>query len=168
MELSVYNVGEKVCEPSREMTQFDMTDGGGLLIVKFNHPTAKERREFKKPTQFKFLVVDDVIMILARFGTLNWMDAPYYRYRSKNLTYTEFPEDDMGFAVHILFIDSSTGILVDQKLIGLDTDTSRALYVAIGTQPVIPDYDKRIAKIYQKYSTEDFVQVLREQQFPLI
>ncbi len=157
MDYTEYVVGQRVCSPSPDVVQFDMTDGGAILAIKMSRPTQKEKAAFRQKISFRFVVVEKIIMILARLGNMQWMDAPYYRYHSTQLTNMEFPDDGQGLAVHAMLIDASTGVLVAQKLIGLDTDTSRALYAAIGSQPVIPNYNWRVASVQRAYTTNDLV-----------
>ncbi len=155
MDFTQYVVGQRVCSPGPDMVQFDMSDAGGLLLIKMAKPTVKEKRAFQDRIRVGFVVVEDIIMMLVRLGNMQWMDAPYYRYRSTQLTGMDFAPDGKGLAIHAMLIDAATGILVAQKLIGLDTDTSRALYAAIGSQPVIPDYDRRVAMVQAAYTTND-------------
>lgn len=134
---------------------FDLTDSGGVLLVRFSRPTAAEKRNFQRGISIKFAVVEDIIFILARLGTdPYWQDAPYYRGRSRNLTHIDTPGEGQGLAIHAMLIDASTGVLVAQKLLSPDHDTSVALLQAIQKQPEIPDYDTRLDMVMAKYSTE--------------
>ena len=137
---------------------FDMTDSGGILVIRMNRPTAAEKREFNCGLSFKLAVVDDIIFILARMGTLNWMDAPYYRELSRNLTHIIVPEKSQGIAVHAMLIDGSNGILHAQKLIGLPHDMSIALIDAIKNQPIISNYANRLNHTMALYTTDQFVE----------
>lgn len=157
-----YIVGEQVCQPCADTVYFDMTASGGLLVIKWNKPSAKEKRAFKDRTSFHFVVVDEVIMILCRLGTTQWMDAPYYRLRSTDELNLELPHEGYGLGIHALLIDASTGILVAQKLFSIDTDTTRGLFYAISQQPVIMDFDERVQRIMARYKTTDLVRLWEE------
>lgn len=153
-----YKVGERVMSPGPDGVVFDLTDGGGVLIFRFSRPTAAEKREFKRGISIKFAVVDDIIFVLSRLGTDPYLqDAPYYRARSRNLTHIDTPGEGQGLAIHAMLIDSSTGVLVAQKLFSPDHNTSTALLRAIQEQPEIPDYDARLNRIMAAYSTEALV-----------
>lgn len=153
-----YSVGEKVMSPSAEGVTFDITDSGAILLVKFPHPTAKEKREFKsRGWQFKVATVDEIVFLLVRMGTLAWMDAPYNVHRSKHLTTIPSVPDGEGLAVHALFIDAATGILVAQKLVSMETVDSRQLMASIVSQPHMADYDIRLSNIMEKYQTTDLL-----------
>lgn len=165
MEMGLYKVGERVCAPSADKTLFDLTDAGGILSLHFTKPTAKEKKAFKDGISFRFLTVDDIIVILVRIGRMQWMDAPYNKSLSLYLTQTEFPEEGYGLAIHAMLIDASTGILVAQKLFSPDSATSQSFLTAVRMQPEIPDYDERLQRSYFSRSTNDFVQIW-EQMHP--
>ena len=79
-----FSVGEQITSPSVDSVRFDLTSSGAELVLQLGKPTAKEKNDFKNGVpQFALKVVNDIIFILSRFGTGPWMDAPYYRYRSK-------------------------------------------------------------------------------------
>lgn len=126
-----------------------------------NRPTFKEKLAFKSgtPYQFNFVVVDDIIFFLSRFGTLNWMDEPFniHLYPDGRAQLLEAPGPTQGYGLYIMLIDSSTGIIEHQRAIGLDHDLSMRLRDAIIHQPVIPDYDQRLQRIMAQYSTMDLV-----------
>lgn len=135
-------------------------DGGFMFICAMNRPTAKEKREFKNGiSQFNLAVVDGIIFFLSRFGTLNWMDAPFnvHLYRDNRIQMLEEPGPTQGYGLHVMLVDSSTGTLVHQRLIGLEHDLSVRLRDAIIHQPVIPDYEQRLQSIMAQYSTRDLV-----------
>lgn len=130
------------------------------LICAMNRPTAKEKNAFRSGVpQFDLVVVDGVIFFLSRFGTLNWMDSPFNRhlYSDNRILQLEEPGPTQGYSLHVMLIDSVTGVLVHQRLIGLDHDLSMRLRDAIINQPVIPDYDQRVRNVMARYSTKDLV-----------
>jgi hypothetical protein len=156
--LTLYSVGDKVCAPSNDETRFTITDEGALLLFKLRRPTAAEKREIKNGVfQSKLAMVDGIIFFLFRFGTGPWNDAPYYsRIEEKTLV---APGPGQGLALHFMFIDAETGILLQQRLIGLDHDLSLTLLHAASQQPEmsIQDYYSRVAEIYARHSTEDLL-----------
>lgn len=150
-----YKVGSQIIPPGPDGIVFDLTDGGGVLMYRFSHPTAAEKRDFQKGISVKFAVIDDIIFVLSRLGTdPYWQDAPYYRALSKNLTHIDMPGEGQGLAIHAMLVDSSTGILVAQKLFSPDHNTSVAFLTAVKNQPEIPDYALRLGKVMAKYSTQ--------------
>ena len=149
----------KVFTPTPEGAHLEF-DGSFQLLCKFSRPTAKEKNAFKSGVpQFDLAIVDDFMFFLARFGTLNWMDAPFniHLYPDNRGRLLEEPGPTQGYSIHVMLIDSATGILVQQRLIGLDHDLSMRLREAIINQPVIPDYEKRLQSIMAQHSTMDLV-----------
>lgn len=155
--LHVYEVGKKITEPGYDGVFFDITDGGAVMTIRMGSPTAKEKRAFKSGISLRYAVVDDIIFILARMGTLEWMDAPYYIGLSQNLTHLDRPKEGEGLAIHILLVDGNTGILAAQKLMSLTTQASLKLIDAVEQQKVIPDYDSRLHNVMVKYDTDDLL-----------
>lgn len=162
--MNVFEVGTQVCMPSNDSVQFEITDGGAMLILKFSRPTSKEKRDFKNGVpQFAFTVVNDIIFFLSRFGTGSWMDAPYYRKLSSiDVSKLTVPQSPMGLSLHAMLIDASNGVLVAQKMIGLPTELSQNLVIAIQNQPEIPDYDVRLTTTMAMYNTDDLVSMTKD------
>lgn len=164
MDVNAYEVGKKIMEPTgMDDVRFQFSDEGGTLMIQYNHPTAKETREFKKPGQFDIAVVGGIIFFLSRFGQGPWMAAPFTRERAPGIKIEKIPEKGEGIALHFLLVDSSTGTLLHQRLIGLDSTLSRRLVGAIAYQPVLPDFDMRLQSIYAQYRTTDLLAIAREQ-----
>ena len=127
MDISVYQVG-KVSEDliGKEKIIFDITDGGGILYVLFSSPTENEIRQFKEDIEIRYVKVGSVFMMLFKFGSLNWADAPYSPHLSKMSGIAE-PADGEGIALQIIFADADTGMVHGLRLIGLSTEFSRKL-----------------------------------------
>ena len=156
--MQIFEVGKQVMDPGYDGVIFDVADDGATLVIRMCAPASKEKQAFKSGLSLRYKVVDGIIFILIRIGTMQWMDAPYYVGFSPNLTRCfELPKNGEGLAVHALLVDGNTGILVDQKMIGLTTDGSLKLIKSIEDQEVIPDYNIRLQRIYAQYSTDDMV-----------
>lgn len=155
--LSSYAVGDVICAPSGDMIQFDLTDGGAILLLKLSKPTQAEKDAFVSGEKyFGFTVANDIIFFLSKFGSLSWMDAPFARQFS-SCTRLEMPEDGFGLAMHAMLVDASNGTLVAQKLIGLPTKLSVDLIHAVMDQPEIPDFNHKLAVANRVYRTKDLV-----------
>lgn len=156
----IYEVGKQVCAPCADSIQFDVADDTATLLIKIQKPTAKEKKSFTDDLRFRFVVVDDIIFTLIQLaGT--WMDAPYYRGLSQNLTALPEIPDGQGLAIYAMLIDAATGILVKQKIFSPDTKMSRDLVAAILNQPEIPGYMIRLQSVYARYTTNDLVNLSR-------
>lgn len=161
-EYSEFRVGSPVPKgfaPASEGVRLGF-DGGFVLTCACSRPTSKEKQAFKNGVaQFGLAVVNDVIFFLSRFGTLNWMDSPFNRhlYYDNRMSRLEVPGPTQGYGLHVMLIDSATGILASQRLIGLEHNLSMRLREAIINQPEIPDYDQRLQLTMAKYTTMDLV-----------
>lgn len=162
--MQMYEVGKKCFPATRgNSVHFQASDDGLTLLVAFDRPTAKEKGALKKVPQIKFTVVNDIIFILARFGTEPWIDAPFYSKFSGLTAPIQMPSDTQGLALHYMLVDSSTGVLLHQRLIGLEHDLSYRLAKAINEQPEIPNYDAVLNVLYNQYSTVQLVEKAKEQ-----
>lgn len=160
-QFTKFEVGQQVCSPSQDGIQFDFTDAGATLLVKFSSPSSKEKQAIKNgAAQFKFVVKENILFFLARFGTEHWIDAPFHTdyCLAQNL---ELPAEGMGCTLHIILVDAATGVLVVQRLIGLSTSFSvHLLEAAMALVPNVSkmDYAKRLNSVYTQCTTQDLVQ----------
>ena len=162
--LQAFEVGKPTGLAGTDGVIFDMTDSGGVLIIRMSRPTAREKRAFQQGLSIRFCIVDHIIFILVRMSTEQWMDAPYNRALSKNFSNITLPVEGQGLAIHVMFIDGADGILIGQKLISLDTKTSARLMAACISQPDIHDYDRRLMRVYNQYSTQDLLEISMKQE----
>mgnify|MGYP001623144139 CR=1 FL=1 len=154
--------GQKILPPGKDQIQFDLTDGGAILLAQMHKPTAAEARAYKNGVpQFKYTVIDGVLYFLSRFGTLNWTDAPFHRDLAVNATKLPNPKDGEGLGVHVMLVDAATGILKVQRLIGLSTQFTRDLVEEIVKQPIMSrsQYLASVNATYARYSTRDMVEM---------
>lgn len=160
MNYNSYKVGDRVCAPSNDEIVFDLDDQGAVLLIKYRNPTAKEKRNITKDIpQFKLSIVDDIIFVLVRFGVGAWKDAPYNAQLSSCVL--PIPSDGRGLALTIFFIDASTGILINIRLIGLSSEFTRTLLHAAAAQPDLgttEEYNKALRSVYARYSTNDLLE----------
>ena len=160
-----FSVGEQITSPSVDSVRFDLTSSGSELVLQLGKPTAKEKNDFKNGVpQFALKVVNDIIFILSRFGTGPWMDAPYYRYRSKPYELSMPTSPNEGINMHAMLVDARTGVLVAQRFIGLEHDLSVKLMEAVASQPQIPDYDWRLKQVFNTMSTLQILEMTDDNQ----
>ena len=153
MSFTSYEVGKQIFPITHsDAAYFQLSDSGATLTLLYTKPTAKDKRDFKSPLQLKITIVDEIIFILARFGTAQWIDMPFER--SKAL-FTSLPalKENEGICIHCMLADADTGILLAQRIVGAEYDFSSKLINAVSNQPSIPDFDSRLNRIYAKYST---------------
>jgi len=159
-----YEVGKPFIEGKTRFSEgvhFDFQQGGPVLILFYDRPTSEEIEEVKKGrAEFAFYEKLPVIFFLCRFGSSSWADAPYSVHISKPFTFEPLQEG-AGFGLQIYLVDATTGILKAMRLIGLKTDFSRRLKLAIERQKAEEFnesmYNFEINRTYKNYSIDDLV-----------
>ncbi len=164
--LEVYKVGNIYPQAKGHMEgcYFDISDEGGTLLVYFDHPTKEEKEAFKAKERFelRMLEMSDIMMFLVKFGSLNWMDAPYNPHLSRNLSGIR-REEGKGLKLTIMLFDTATGKLETLRLVSLSermTDKIRKAYKELMARPFERSvYDRKIDLVFARYSTNDLVKM---------
>lgn len=144
----------------QETCKFDMTDSGGNLIIFYNSPTMDEIEDISKgKAQYGYYKESNIIFMLFKFGSQEWMDCPYSVHLSKNLTELQEASEGLGYAVNIYLVDASTGILKVARLIGMNTRMSKMLKKDLIKQKLLSfeNYQDNLTSIYNKLSTREMV-----------
>jgi len=157
-----YKIGERVeaFADGVDGAQFDMTDGGGILLIKFNSPTSKEVDQIKNgKIRYSISYLNNVIYILWKFGSLEYLETPYSFSASKNLTELQEPIDSSGYAVNMILADSSDGEIKAIKLLSLSNRASKKLLDLISKQPYMElgEYYVNVLNTQSKYTTKDIL-----------
>lgn len=141
---------------------FDMADDAATIMVFMKRPSQNEKEQISENHYVKYAMVTykNAVIMLFKFGTLNWMDAPYTLHLSKNLTKLQPISDGFGYAIHILLFDTRTGRLVEQRLLAMPTEFSACLADEIRRISAndfdIVGYNSDLKKAY-RYSTDQLV-----------
>lgn len=144
----------------QEGVRFDIDDNGMNLFIYYIHPTEEEKSNIKKgKVQYGYYKKDNVIMMLFKFGFLEWMDAPYSIKLSKNLSELKDISEGMGYATNVYLINAANGVLEGLRLISFSTRISKLLREDLIKQKdmTLDGYDKNIADIYAAYSSKELV-----------
>ena len=56
---------------------FQMDDGGGFLLMRFDRPTMYEQEAIGKPCEFRLVMIGSVIFLLFKPAGMPWNDMPY-------------------------------------------------------------------------------------------
>lgn len=161
-----YEVGKCYVDfKGNEGIKFDITDQGANLIIKFNNPSESEIENIKKGNvKVALYSENDVILFLIKFGSEQWMDAPYNINLSKHLNKLEKINFGEGLALNIYFSNSINGELKVIRTLGLPTLFSKQLFDKVEKQKEIPftqfTYDSNINKLY-RFSTKQLVDYSR-------
>lgn len=161
-----YEVGNIYSEAKghNEGCYLDISDEGANLIVYFNRPTKEEIENFKSEKRFEMRLIElsDIMIFLVKFGSLNWMDAPYTPHLSKNLSKLNL-EPGKGLSVTIMLFDTSNGRLESTRLISLSEKFTEKIKKNIDGL-MKKNFDKQnynysINMVFSKYSTNDLVKI---------
>lgn len=151
---------------------FDIDDGGAKLLICFCRPTAQEiaATQAGQPFQIRFLEMDGIIWILAKCGSLAWMDAPY---NPRTSLYTRLPNPDKGtgLALTLVMADARTTEIKSLRMIGLGEGFSAALVDTAErlrhTHADLREVNQNIRETMGKYSTDELVK-MAQHSFSLI
>ena len=165
-----YKVGE-VVENFRfheECVQFDILDDGAVMLVFFQEPTQKEISQFKSDKNFeiRFTELYGIIMVTAKIGNLDWMDAPYTPHLSKNLTKFQIPNKGQGLGLTLILIDAISGRVEHIRSIGLSESFTRKLFAYAMEEKMNSfdrqEFDHNLQRIYSSYTTEQIVNLSKD------
>lgn len=158
--MRMLKVGELFQEGKKkyqEGCKFDFGSSGGDLLIFFDKPTSKEILDITKgKCQIGLVEKNNIIFLLFKFGSQQWIDCPYNSFLSKDFELQETPEG-MGYAINIYLIDSNSGILKGMRLVSMSTKFSKKFAEMISSQRYIENYDLILNNIYTNYTTNDLV-----------
>ena len=155
--------GEAIGRPDE--VYFNLDDGGISVVIYLSNVSEHELAQINSGASFEMKLVQlrGIIFGLFKFGSLNWMDAPYNVHLSRNLTELEIPGEGCGFSMNVRLYDTATGMLVCNRLLSLSTEMSLKLIDMIAEQRKKPfdrrEYDNMVKSVYAAYSTKKLVKM---------
>lgn len=162
----IYKVGERYPElaTGEEIVSFTVQDDGMTYLIGMPHLTENELSQFKADTQFeaRYVNVRGIFFLLCKFGTMEWMDAPYNPAVGRPFELHKLGTCE-GYAFHVMLFDTATGELKTQRLIGLGELFSRGLKRefddAKRDKMSVESYLAQAQYIQSVYSTKDLVRM---------
>ncbi len=143
----------------KEGVQFDIVDNDFILNIYYPNCNKKELDDFKVDSfEARLLFKDNILFIIFKAGNMPWMDAPYYKYLSK-----ELDEEVLDYLIlnpiKVSLIDTAKQIVLATKTITTDIVFMSKLVNYIFDQKKISleEYDIKLDKIYSKYTTLDLL-----------
>lgn len=139
---------------------FDVTDEGAVLVLYYDVPTAKEIKNIKSgKMQIRMTAIDKLAIMLFKFGSLDWCDAPYSPHLSKMLTHIDEISSTSGLALTTYLFDTATGKLEVLRLTAIPHDVSVKLVGHIKNNSVPMRRDEYISVLqkYYRMSVDDLV-----------
>lgn len=161
------SVGEKtnILFAKPEGCFFEIDESGPIMFFNYIRPHKSEVDSFKPGSgaEFGLACLNGVLFILAKIGSMPWVDAPYDPHLSKVMP--EAVEEELGYLLTLMLIDKYPGIVRGLRAVGLDHNFSVALRNEIQNAKSVPfdrnDYERAINDVYRHYSTEDLVEMSR-------
>ena len=165
-----YEVGKVVdkFKYHQEGMQFEIDDAGATMIAFFQRPTMGEVSQFASGSRFeiRFVELYGVIMITAKIGKLNWMDAPYTPHLSKNLSKFQIPDKGQGLGLTLILVDTMSGEVKSIRFLSLSEQFTRRLF-GIVMEHKVKEFDKKaysdaVNRIFSAYQTSQIVELSRD------
>lgn len=148
-------------------------DGGFILYAKLNGISPHEKQQFlpEEKMTVRYTVIDDVCYFTFLFGSMPWADCPFspelYKGLGKDVDFPELENND-GYALTVLLIDTSTGELLQIRLVGLGHSFSETWHQwateALKKPISVFAYQSQINSTYARYTSINLAdKALREQ-----
>lgn len=151
-----------------ECVKFDIADDGAAIVVYFDCPTEEEKSAFRSGSSLdvRHIRLHDTLMLLFKFGNLNWMDAPYTPHLSINLSEITLPNEGEGLAITIFLFNTRTGRLEEMRFVSLSEKYTRKLLgdiIEMKSDSFSPEaYYANLNSIYSRFSTKDLLKMAKQ------
>lgn len=161
-----YEIGQ-VLEDSRgkpDGALYDIADEGSILLLRLERPRNEEIEDIRQGSiELRLSEIEGVILMLAKFGAWQWIDAPYNIHLSKNLAKIKPVKEGIGLSCMILLVDTATGKLKVMRLIGFETEFTRSLLAMIERQKKIiyneKAYNEKIDAIFSQLTSKEIAEL---------
>lgn len=147
--------------PKQDQCKFDMTDSGGVIVLFYTNPSEKEVDNIKQGEMSVALTEKSgILFFLAKFGSLPWIDMPYHRQLSPNLTILPVVPEGQGYLVNVVLVDIKTGKVKALRAVGLPTRFSKTFKKLVESQNAIyENYNGVLNSIYSDYTTDNLLKL---------
>lgn len=152
---------------SPEGVKFDFGKSGALMVLAYDRPDIKEISNVRRGRiKAGIVVCNGISFVLVKFGSLNWIDAPYHSALSKDFELTPINNEKEGYAWSIVMLDNGTGIVKVIRFVTMPNKMSTQLHDIIDLQRGFVNstsvfdqeaYDRGILEVYRKISTDELV-----------
>lgn len=147
-----------------EGVKFDISNNECSLSIYAADPTEKARQAITKDSlRYGYFKEDNVIIMLFKFGSHNWIDVPYSVHMSKNITELKEITGTEGLLLNIYIINARTGVVEDMRLVELDVRLSKMLRNDILEQRRLEyhGFNSKLDEFYSKFTTKALVSMSR-------
>lgn len=135
-------------------------EAGPTLYISLDTPETSEQENIRTgEARFALAERNGVAFLLVKFGSEQWMDAPYHAglYAPELRGVPDEYEDGKRLALAVLIIDSATGQQCGARLLSLDPIFSSRFIALVKRQMASPmarsTYDEFIRKAYRAFPT---------------
>lgn len=140
---------------------FDISDSGAVLYVYYDSPSSEEIKNFSAGSvlEVRYVVLDEEIYLLFKFGSEEWMDLPYNPHLSRQLTKLPVIQDSAsGLGLTIILADTNDGIVKVLRFVALASDFSKRLMGDVLERSLKPfddvSYKNSMYHTQNKYSSK--------------
>lgn len=137
--------------------------GHGLTIL-LRNPTAQEIEDVKSgDLQFGLVVYGSVIILLHKMGGSPWSDAPYSWHlvpeENRQIPPVETLTPETRALLHIVLVDSVTGIIKAQRVVTFSPQFTKSLHIAITEQSKMSNarYDAEVDGLFARYTSRQLL-----------
>jgi hypothetical protein len=131
-------------------------------LISFNKPNSTEVDQIKNGAiDIRMLVKNDVLFILFKFGTLEYMDCPILKITDYMDVIEKITDDHAGYAMQIILADVPGGEVKVLRLIGLDNKFSKSFYKLskVTRRMEIAEFEHIVRKVQNTYSTKELLKL---------
>lgn len=165
-----YRVGE-LYSPNRtrwgEGTEYNWRANIHEIRMFFSQPLPSEVQAVKNgEATFGLVIKEDVILLVFKFGSLPFSDAPYTIHRVPEQERTLPPlltRPTERHLVTIFLVNADTGILLAIRQVSFSHDFTEALHQAIREQADRPfdqvKFDRQLRSLYSQYQSKDLMKL---------
>ncbi len=110
-----------------EGCRLTINENGLLLLLLLKSPDEEVMDQIGPGNNFQMHLVqlENALMLVSRFGVLNWMAAPYHPSLHSQPVHLQEVGDDEGYRLSIMAVDTTDGAIMSLRMIPLTTQFSR-------------------------------------------
>ena len=145
-----------------EGAMFDFDGNGPTLHIRLARPSPQEIADIRRgPCEFGLLPLGPILFLLSKFGTQDWMDAPYsiQMLPPRARVLPEEYRPGLHYALAAIILDTNTQSQRGARFVTFSAEFSERLHVEVQGQLKYPlsrgAYDAAIADAYRRFPTAE-------------
>ena len=143
-----------------EGTYLDYFEAGPRLTISYHAPTRDEINQIKRgDCHFRLVPYGEVLFLLSKFGSLNWMDSPFniQLYPSDRRVLNAGFSHGKRYSLVVRLVDGLTGLDRGARLVTWNPEFSSAFHKLVAQQKLQHfeslAYDRTLSQAYSMFST---------------